>query len=182
MSGRNTFLAIICIALLACAEGPETPDVDDVTQPIPTSEGGSDDETGTVWEEECTDGIHCEGSETADYQDEVGTAPSTTNADDAPAPGEGTADPCEADADADAPACTDADGDGFMANVDCNDSDSAIRPWAAEVYCDGVDQNCNHVDECDTDGDSFLDDLDCDPNDATVGLGCYEDGTYTPEP
>lgn len=38
---------------------------------------------------------------------------------------------------------TDDDMDGFNSDVDCDDSDSAINPDAAEVCTDGVDNNCN---------------------------------------
>ncbi len=38
----------------------------------------------------------------------------------------------------------DSDGDGFTADVDCNDSDSAINPGASEV-CDYVDDDCDGV-------------------------------------
>ena len=58
----------------------------------------------------------------------------------------------------------DADGDGYPADVDCNDSDAAINPGAAEV-CDEQDNNCNGtIDEGaidaigayqDADGDGF---------------------------
>ena len=37
---------------------------------------------------------------------------------------------------------TDADADGFSAEDDCDDSDAAVNPDAAEV-CDGVDNNCD---------------------------------------
>ncbi|MFT4977426.1 MAG: hypothetical protein ACI8S6_003331, partial [Myxococcota bacterium] len=36
----------------------------------------------------------------------------------------------------------DADGDGFSAAEDCDDSDAAVNPDAAEV-CDGVDNDCD---------------------------------------
>ena len=40
--------------------------------------------------------------------------------------------------------CTDADGDGYCASEDCNDSNAAVNPGAAEV-CDGIDNNCDGV-------------------------------------
>ena len=41
----------------------------------------------------------------------------------------------------------DADGDGAPEGSDCNDSNAAINPAAAEVAGDGVDSNC----DCDDD-------------------------------
>jgi Putative metal-binding motif len=41
------------------------------------------------------------------------------------------------------PSPVDADGDGFFAGQDCNDADPAIRPGAAEVRGNGVDENCD---------------------------------------
>jgi hypothetical protein len=47
------------------------------------------------------------------------------------------------------PGCTDADGDGFAAeggdcgDVDCDDSDPAVNPDAAEVCDNSVDDDCN---------------------------------------
>ena len=44
-------------------------------------------------------------------------------------------------------AANDADGDGFTTDTDCNDSDTAVNPDAAEL-CDGVDNNCDgEIDE-----------------------------------
>jgi len=44
------------------------------------------------------------------------------------------------------PAPVDADGDGFVAEVDCNDTNPTIYPGAIEVKFDGVDQDCNGYD------------------------------------
>jgi serine protease AprX len=44
------------------------------------------------------------------------------------------------------PPPVDADGDGFIADVDCNDSNPAIYPGAVEVKSDGIDQDCNGYD------------------------------------
>jgi putative metal-binding protein len=41
------------------------------------------------------------------------------------------------------PSPVDADRDGFFAGQDCNDADPAIRPGAAEVRGNGVDENCD---------------------------------------
>lgn len=88
----------------------------------------------------------------------------------------------------------DADNDGAWAGSDCNDSNSAINPFATEV-CDGIDNNCNgQVDEgfpvlyVDSDGDGYGDGStivtcpqpgvavsgDCDDTDANIfpGAGC----------
>lgn len=66
------------------------------------------------------------------------------------------------DGDAQQYPAADADGDGFTrCQGDCNDSNAAINPGAAEV-CDGIDNNCNiAIDETlpnwysDNDGDGF---------------------------
>jgi len=60
----------------------------------------------------------------------------------------------------------DVDGDGYAACVECDDTDAAINPGAAEV-CDGVDNDCDgSIDEdvadssvwyADADGDGFGD-------------------------
>jgi DNA-binding beta-propeller fold protein YncE len=57
------------------------------------------------------------------------------------------------------PSCTDADKDGYFVQggcgtqVDCNDSNAAITPGAAEICGDGIDNDC--------DGKADLLDLDC---------------------
>lgn len=40
----------------------------------------------------------------------------------------------------------DMDGDGFVASLDCNDTDATIYPGAPEFIRDGVDQDCNGYD------------------------------------
>ena len=40
------------------------------------------------------------------------------------------------------PTWTDEDGDGFTADVDCDDTDPAIRPGGTEL-CDGIDNDCD---------------------------------------
>lgn len=50
--------------------------------------------------------------------------------------------PC--DAGSTEPHCVDKDNDKFVASLDCNDNDPAIRPGAVEI-CDGVDNNCDGI-------------------------------------
>jgi hypothetical protein len=51
--------------------------------------------------------------------------------------------------------------------VDCNDSDASIAPDAAEIYYDGVDQNCDGANDYDADGDGVN-------SDAHGGLDCLD--------
>ena len=67
----------------------------------------------------------------------------------------------------------DNDGDGYPSDIDCNDDDASIKPYADET-CDGIDNNCDgQIDEgvtqtfyADADEDGFGSDadsvLDCD--------------------
>jgi MYXO-CTERM domain-containing protein len=69
--------------------------------------------------------------------------------------------------------CSDADGDGWCAPEDCNDSDAAVSPSAAERCGDGIDNNCaGGIDEgcgCDDlDGDGYCPPADCNDSDASV--------------
>ena len=112
----------------------------------------------------------------------------------------------------------DVDGDGFDAcpscptcASDCDDSNAAIHPNASEIYYDGVDQNCDGLNdfdadfdkdmaraidcdgdgtaeetECDFDADGQIDWVggsDCDDYDPTIfGFDLDEDGlTYCPD-
>jgi len=75
----------------------------------------------------------------------------------------------------------DGDGDGFVACEECDDTNAAVHPGAAEV-CDGVDDNCDGVvDEAtavdaatwyaDVDGDTFGDS-------GSTALGCSAPAGY----
>ncbi|MCO4745199.1 MAG: putative metal-binding motif-containing protein [Proteobacteria bacterium] len=52
---------------------------------------------------------------------------------------------------------TDHDGDGVIFSRDCDDSDATRYPGAEEIPADGIDQDCNGVEDCyvDRDNDTF---------------------------
>jgi hypothetical protein len=85
------------------------------------------------------------------------------------------------DVGADEWSCEDRDGDGFSActaPADCDDTNAAVHPNAAEV-CDGLDNNCNcQVDEgvsVDADGDGYTTcGGDCDDANAATNPGAAE--------
>jgi len=58
-------------------------------------------------------------------------------------------------------------GDVALQSGDCNDSDAGVNPGVAEVWYDGVDQDCDGADD-DQDGDGVSLAEDCDDTDATV--------------
>ena len=70
----------------------------------------------------------------------------------------------------------DSDGDGFAGPVDCNDANAAIRPGAAEVFGNGVDEDCNGRDDVnrDVDRDGFAVPVDCDDGNAAIRPGALE--------
>jgi hypothetical protein len=64
----------------------------------------------------------------------------------------------------------DGDGDGFNSDIDCNDDAPNVRPGAAEVFDNGVDENCDGRDNpnLDRDADGFPQPGDC--NDANASI------------
>jgi hypothetical protein len=64
----------------------------------------------------------------------------------------------------------DADSDGFGSAVDCNDTVARIFPGAAEVFENGVDEDCDGRDNVnlDRDGDGFIRPVDCDDGNRAV--------------
>ena len=70
----------------------------------------------------------------------------------------------------------DGDSDGFEATADCNDANAAIRPGAAEIFGNGVDEDCNGRDDVnlDVDGDGFPVPVDCDDANAAIRPGALE--------
>ena len=76
----------------------------------------------------------------------------------------------------------DVDGDGAVDSCgDCDDTDAAIYPGAPETCNDGIDQDCDGIDQTgDEDNDGYVDANcggdDCDDNDATVNPSVDGDG------
>ncbi|MDJ0741703.1 MAG: MopE-related protein, partial [Gammaproteobacteria bacterium] len=98
--------------------------------------------------------------------------------------------------------CSDVDGDGFAIEggscgpIDCDDSNAAVNPGAAEICTDGIDNNCNALvdaadptaSDCptnrtcrDNDGDGFSPEgglcgpVDCNDQDPATSPGANED-------
>ena len=84
--------------------------------------------------------------------------------------------------------CTDADVDGYCAILsDCDDGDATVNPGATEIWYDGVDANCDNMNDYDQDGDTYVNALynanaggsapntdDCADTDAAVNPGAND--------
>ncbi len=96
---------------------------------------------------------------------------------------------CDGLVDSSDPDCTgpppvDADSDGYTADVDCDDSNPAVNPGAAEVCDDGIDNDCDGLvdsddPDCtappvDADADGYASDVDCDDSNPAVNPGSAE--------
>jgi hypothetical protein len=71
----------------------------------------------------------------------------------------------------------DGDGDGFaIDDGDCDDADPKVHPGAADPPYDGVDANCDDLDDFDADRDGYSasGDVDCDDADPAVHPGAEE--------
>ena len=64
---------------------------------------------------------------------------------------------------------------GYVNNGDdCDDSDSSIYPNAPDPWYDGIDQNCDGLNDYDQDGDGYNFDVDCNDQDASINPGVQE--------
>ncbi len=111
--------------------------------------GDSDDDGAPALTDTCPLGFDCDDTNPTRYP---GAREINCNGIDEDCDGE---DQCD---------CTDNDGDGYAIEggdcglVDCNDNDVNIHPNAAEIYCNGVDEDCSGRDNCnciDNDGDGY---------------------------
>ena len=63
--------------------------------------------------------------------------------------------------------------DGYTTdNTDCDDNNALIHPGQYDIPCDGIDQNCDGIDDSDIDGDGYesieCGGYDCDDYDASI--------------
>ncbi|MHC3993687.1 putative metal-binding motif-containing protein [Thiomicrolovo sp. ZZH C-3] len=84
--------------------------------------------------------------------------------------------------------CTDADADGYCVTLgDCNDANAIVHPGATEIWYDGIDENCDNMNDYDQDGDTYVASLynanaggsapntgDCADTDASINPGATD--------
>lgn len=75
----------------------------------------------------------------------------------------------------------DEDADGYTNNLDCDDTDAAVYPGAADTWYDGVNTDCGTTSDYDADGDGYDSESyggdDCDDSDAATWVDCVEPDT-----
>jgi len=144
--------ALLCASLLACGDDDTPMDVD---------AGAS-----CTTDDECDDGVFCNGVETCAGRCVAGDSPCVAGQ------------TCDEDAATCVTECSvdaDADDDGVMARecggTDCDDSDPERFPGAVEI-CDGDDEDCDDTTfgDDDADGDGYVDAACC--NGDTCGTDC----------
>ena len=157
-----------------------------ITNSIDQNEVGTGQGTGTtdlIWDGiTYTDGDTFFSFDPSSYQTWTGgtdcddTDPTYTGDED----GDGSAvcvDDCD-DTDASINPYTDNDEDGFSTCDDCDDGDANVNPSATEVWYDGIDQNCDAVNDFDQDEDGYEVDFYVDDNGVNIahgGLDCNDE-------
>jgi len=170
---------------------PDTivPDGDDTIVPDPvevvdTADTPSDpiveDTVGLpcTTDEECDDGLFCNGEEYCHPAGDCRRAPAPDCAD-----GDAcTTDSCDETTAACLHVIIDGDSDGYApescGGPDCNDSDGTINPGAADICEDGIDQDCDGIDappgSCDCPVDLTVGTT---PTGSTAGMASTYDGS-----
>ena len=170
-----------------CAGSPECEesDEDGGTEDGGTEDGGTEDggtEDGGTEDDGSEDGGTEDGGTEDGGTEDGGTE--DTGTDDTGTDDTGTDD--TGTDDTGTPAGTDEDGDGITLEAgDCDDADATIYPGAAEVWGDGIDQDCDGV--ADVEGSSCSADLTVTfPDGSTTTLdGCTDwdfDATFEYDP